>query len=332
MGLNIAVLATGVSSDYKALEQAFLLKDKYPESKVAVFSIGACAAGVLREAMYRGADEALASDSFVQGCHDVVLCGCQCAEEIARLTSMTGLSCVVCVRSILSFSSGNIAVECVVENSIEESVLSLPVFASVDSSAVSCRPRNAYCLLRHNRGKSPQVSYAVALNAEQTCNGSVEVKECKYYQASDEGVRTFVKEILRTRVLQSADTAMSLKDSSVVVVGGYGVGSKETFDRLFELAHLLHGNVGATRPAVDAGYATRDRMIGQTGVVVRPELYIAFGVSGHTQHLCGVKECGVMISVNKDVNAPINTFADYAIIGDAREVIDKIITYCQQEL
>ena len=119
----------------------------------------------------------------------------------------------------------------------------------------------------------------------------------------------------------------NLKGAPIVIAGGYGMGSKEGFDMLFELAKERHAEVGASRAAVDAGYADHDRQIGQTGVTVRPKLYIACGISGQIQHIAGMQESGIIISINNDENAPINTIADYVINGTVEEVIPKMIKY-----
>jgi electron transfer flavoprotein alpha subunit len=119
----------------------------------------------------------------------------------------------------------------------------------------------------------------------------------------------------------------NLKGASIVLAGGYGVGSKEGFDQLFELAKELHAEVGASRAAVDAGFVDHDRQIGQTGVTVRPKVYIACGISGQIQHIAGMQESGIIISINSDPNAPINTIADYVINGTVEEVVPKLIKY-----
>ena len=122
----------------------------------------------------------------------------------------------------------------------------------------------------------------------------------------------------------------NLKGAPIVIAGGYGMGSRENFDMLFDLAKELHAEVGASRAAVDAGYADHDRQIGQTGVTVRPKLYIACGISGQIQHIAGMQESGIIISVNNDENAPINAIADYVINGTVEEVIPKMIKYHKQ--
>ena len=122
----------------------------------------------------------------------------------------------------------------------------------------------------------------------------------------------------------------NLKGAPIVIAGGYGMGRHENFDMLFDLAKELHAEVGASRAAVDAGYADHDRQIGQTGVTVRPKLYIACGISGQIQHIAGMQESGIIISVNNDENAPINAIADYVINGTVEEVIPKMIKYYKQ--
>ena len=122
----------------------------------------------------------------------------------------------------------------------------------------------------------------------------------------------------------------NLKGSPIIVAGGYGMGSKENFDMLFELAKELHAEVGASRAAVDAGFVEHDRQIGQTGVTVRPKLYIACGISGQIQHIAGMQESGIIISINSDPDAPINAIADYVVNGTVEEVVPKMIKYYKQ--
>jgi len=119
----------------------------------------------------------------------------------------------------------------------------------------------------------------------------------------------------------------NLKGASIIVAGGYGVGSKEGFDLIFKLAKEIHAEVGASRAAVDAGWIDHDRQIGQTGVTVRPKVYIACGISGAIQHIAGMKESGIIISINNDPNAPINQIADYNICGNLEDVLPKLIKY-----
>ncbi|HUI33630.1 MAG: electron transfer flavoprotein subunit alpha/FixB family protein [Dysgonamonadaceae bacterium] len=123
---------------------------------------------------------------------------------------------------------------------------------------------------------------------------------------------------------------VNIKGAPIIISGGYGVGSRENFDLLFELASVIGGEVGASRAAVDAGYADHDRQIGQTGVTVRPKLYIACGISGQIQHIAGMQESSIIVSINNDKSAPINSIADYIITGDIEKVVPKMIKYYKQ--
>jgi len=149
------------------------------------------------------------------------------------------------------------------------------------------------------------------------------------YQAKVENIdldllsdEDFVVKILERKIEESN---VDLKNEAIIVAGGYGVGSKENFDKLFELAEVFGGEVGGSRAAVDAGYIDHERQIGQTGVTVRPKLYIAAGISGAVQHTAGMQNSAMIISINTDKNAPINEIADYVIEGDLNEVIPKMI-------
>ena len=137
----------------------------------------------------------------------------------------------------------------------------------------------------------------------------------------------FVVKIIERHIEESG---VNLKEAPIIVAGGYGVGSKENFDRLKELADLLGGEVGGSRAAVDAGFIDHDRQIGQTGTTVRPKLYIAAGISGAIQHRAGMQEASLIISINNDPEAPINKIADYVIHGDLGEVVPKMIKYYKE--
>lgn len=132
----------------------------------------------------------------------------------------------------------------------------------------------------------------------------------------------FLVEIVKREVSRST---VDLNSKPIVIAGGYGMGSAENFEMLYELAELLGAEVGASRAAVDAGYADHNRQIGQTGTTVRPKLYIACGISGQIQHLAGMQESAMIISINSDPDAPINALADYVITGRVEEVIPQFI-------
>ncbi|HJE40085.1 MAG: electron transfer flavoprotein subunit alpha [Candidatus Amulumruptor caecigallinarius] len=141
----------------------------------------------------------------------------------------------------------------------------------------------------------------------------------KYVSDADFAVEIIDRHIEKSKI--------NIKNSPIIVAGGYGVGSKENFQLLHELADTLGAEVGASRAAVDAGFAEHARQIGQTGVTVRPKLYIACGISGQIQHIAGMQESSIIISINNDPEAPINTIADYVITGDMEDVVPKLIKY-----
>ena len=134
----------------------------------------------------------------------------------------------------------------------------------------------------------------------------------------------FVVEVIERHIEKSK---VNLGGASIIVSGGYGVGSADNFKLLYELAAVLGAEVGASRAAVDAGFAEHERQIGQTGVTVRPKLYIACGISGQIQHIAGMQESSLIISINNDPAAPINAIADYIITGTIEEVVPKLIKY-----
>ena len=145
--------------------------------------------------------------------------------------------------------------------------------------------------------------------------------------------KKFLKEsdlVVKILDRQIEERKINIKGASVVVAGGYGVGSKENFQLIHELAEVLGGEVGASRAAVDAGFTEHARQIGQTGVTIRPKLYIACGISGQIQHTAGMDQSSMIISINTDPDAPINKIADFAITGDLNEVIPKMIKYYKQ--
>jgi len=158
----------------------------------------------------------------------------------------------------------------------------------------------------------------------------------------DENYKTEVKQVNVNDIVKEEDfvvkiierhieeSGVNLKEAPIIVAGGYGVGSKENFQQLIELAELIGGEVGGSRAAVDAGFIGHERQIGQTGTTVRPKLYIAAGISGAIQHTAGMQDASLIISINNDPEAPINELADYVIQGDLGAVIPKMIKYYKE--
>mgnify|MGYP002571703659 FL=1 len=165
-------------------------------------------------------------------------------------------------------------------------------------------------VMKKEKAKTPGKGVVVKVNAN------------KYLKDSDFVVRIIDRQIEKRKI--------NIKNASVIVAGGYGMGSKENFQLLFDLADVLGAEVGASRAAVDAGMADHARQVGQTGVTVRPKLYIACGISGQIQHTAGMDQSSMVISINTDPEAPINRIADYAITGDVNEIIPKMIKYYKQ--
>lgn len=123
----------------------------------------------------------------------------------------------------------------------------------------------------------------------------------------------------------AAAASENIREADIIVSGGLGVGSREGFKLLAELAKKLGGQLGASRAAVDAGYADWSRQVGQTGSIVCPKLYLAFGISGAVQHIAGMHAAKCVISVNTDPRAPIFEYSDYAIVGDWRDFAEKLL-------
>jgi electron transfer flavoprotein alpha subunit len=118
---------------------------------------------------------------------------------------------------------------------------------------------------------------------------------------------------------------MPLETAEVVVAGGFGIGGQEGWKLLEELARLLGGAVGATRPPVDEGWASEEQMIGQSGKTVRPRLYIGVGISGMSHHVVGMDEAEFVVAINKDPKAALFELSDLAIVGDYREIIPLLL-------
>jgi electron transfer flavoprotein alpha subunit len=128
------------------------------------------------------------------------------------------------------------------------------------------------------------------------------------------------------------ESKINLKAARIIVSGGYGMTSKENFQLLHELADVIGGEVGGSRAAVDAGFTEPVRQIGQTGVTVRPKLYIACGISGAIQHRAGMEESNKIIAINTDPEAPIFDICHYGIVGDAMEVVPEFIKTYKHKL
>jgi electron transfer flavoprotein alpha subunit len=161
------------------------------------------------------------------------------------------------------------------------------------------------------------------LPVEAPCDGKI--TRIPYAPTAEDQL---VRIIERQREAKRSD----LKGAAMIVAGGYGLGSQKNFDMLYELADLIGGEVAGTRAAVDAGFISPDRQVGQTGLTVRPKLYIACGISGAIQHVAGMQEANRIIAINNDPEAPIFGVCHYGIVGDAVSVIPTFIETYKKKL
>ncbi len=122
-------------------------------------------------------------------------------------------------------------------------------------------------------------------------------------------------------VIKKESNKIDIQDAKILVSGGRGVGSKENFALLQDLAETVNGTVSSSRASVDANWMEKDRQVGQTGKTVRPDVYFAIGISGAIQHLAGMQESDFIIAINKDESAPIFDVADYGVVGDLNKIL-----------
>ncbi|WP_321811923.1 MULTISPECIES: electron transfer flavoprotein subunit alpha/FixB family protein [unclassified Burkholderia] len=273
---------------------------------------------------------------------DVLVCGDHCrsvAEEIARLE---GVGKVLLAQSAslahflpenvaplvvsLAANYGHIAAAATTngKNVLPRVAALLDVaqvseISAVISSDTFERPiyaGNAIAVVRSNDAIKVVTIRASRFAPAVDVGASAPIDEIEY--VVDAGSSSFVRDNL------SITERPDLTTAAVVVSGGRGLGSKEAFDSLASLADKMNAAVGASRAAVDAGFAPSDSQVGQTGKVVAPDLYVAIGISGAIQHLAGMKDSKTIVAINKDPDAPIFQIADIGLVGDLFEVVPQL--------
>lgn len=211
-----------------------------------------------------------------------------------------------------------------IQRTIEElDIRNVDSVADAKSQTPKCRYANLKEVLcnRHNATHTEHSDYNAHISKR---NLSIESKQALLLGTSAEDIAIVANKIREVVASTPSMPNLGLECASIIVSAGYGVGTKEYFELLRELAQRIHGEIGSTRAAVDAGICDRSTMIGQTGVSIRPKLYIAVGISGQTQHTAGIRHADTIISINKNADAAMNRIADYAVIGDAEVVLREL--------
>ena len=249
--------------------------------------------------------------AFGDGCADALTCALEAMVNkyvpAAVLAGNTPLGRELTARLSARLCLGSVQDATALKIEGDQVLWTVPVYGGTVLNDVAADTLPMAVTVRSGAFSKPEASVAAAVTAE-----TVEVPA----DAVKARVLEAVKEI---------SEAVNLEEAKVIVTGGRGMGSKENFALVEELAQLLGGVVGATRPAIEEAWVSRAHQVGQSGKIVAPALYIACGVSGATQHVSGMSGSGYVVAINKDEDAPIFDVADVGIIGDAMQVLPVMI-------
>ena len=349
-----------------ALECALRLKDAMPEYRVCVIAAeSAEARGCVTDAVFRGADSgivvrcpsdgnrtgmagAFAGEILKTGLPAAVICcsgqsGYGSSFSAVALASALGTVLEDHVREISPAADGALCMHRMTGGAELLSVAAAASVIEIENDGLRCRPRNVRRMFSR-RTLDISVPEAGPLTMSEHGGASVrpsgnraaEKQAPRVCGCAPEEIRNLLTELGLVGVHPSAaerygtSSSAGFENASVVIAGGWGMGNRENFGLLFRLAELTGAAVGATRAATDAGFTETFRMIGQTGCTVHPLLYIACGISGQSQHMCGIDGSPIILSINADPSAPLNAVADYVIAGRVEDALPEIIRQMQK--
>jgi len=301
---------------YELVGEARRLADKLDEKVVAVL-MGENVASVAQSLIQRGADEVIVvenpilaeyvTEPYTKALYEII----EERQPEIFLIGATAIGRDLAPRVSARVHTGLTADCTSLEIDTETKLLHMtrPAFGGNIMATILCadhRPQMA----------TVRPGVMQALETDTSRNGQAGTFDVKY---GPDDMNVTIKEVVK-----ATHKAADITDSKVLISGGRGIGKKENFQLLQELADTMGGEVSSSRANVDSGWIEKDRQVGQTGKTVRPDLYIACGISGAIQHLAGMEEAEFILAINKNKEAPIFSVADLGIVGDAAAIVPKL--------